>query len=60
MSGRVSLLAEARAMSGYYVAACHPNDYEHLLKAGLLRRAAPYLPGEEKLVLVTPDEPANT
>ena len=56
MTGRVSLLAEARALSGCYVAACYASDYEHLLRAGLLRRMAPYLPGEEKLVLVTPDE----
>ena len=59
MSGRISLLAEARVMSGRYVATCQPSDYEHLLKAGLLRRAAPYLPGEEKLVLVLPDDEAN-
>ena len=59
MSGRVSLIAEARAISGRYVAACYVSDYEHLLNAGLLRRMAPYLPGEEKLVLVTPDEVAD-
>ena len=56
MSGRVTLLAEARAISGCYVAACYPNEYEHLLEAGLLRKVTPYLRGEEKLVLVTPDE----
>lgn len=42
-------------MSGRYVATCHLSEYEHLLQAGLLRKIAPYLPGEEKLVLVAPE-----
>ncbi len=56
MSGRVTLLAEARAISGRYVATCHLSEYEHLLEVGLLRKVTPYLRGEEKLVLVAPDE----
>ncbi len=59
MSGRVALLAEARAMSGRYVATCHASEFEHLLEAGLLRKVTPYLRGEEKLVLVEPDEAAG-